>query len=856
MTTEYSIQKMVSDGTLSTVTLGIQYLQRNDIYMRIAGEETPQTGATNGYTWTFVDNTTIKILPIVPTGIEVVVYRRTDADEMYNVFNQNAQFDESTIDENNTQLLFLSQEYLEQGSGIEAVEYLRSEGEVHYYRLQLYGGRYTDEFTITTQLPPGYIRGVGDFVTGFTVMPGMRNVVWLNPSPTGDNNLYSWSGEVPQSGKVVPPNSTPETTGGFVNAWVPRTDETLRSELGDQNGSSLVGMRQSNVMSETPFVSPEMYGAAPSKSPADTAAVLAAFTASHALGVNVKLSRRYDCTSNISLSGYVSEVFGVNQSECGIDFGVGFGFIIDNSGITGFRRAVKFSSLTIRAAGDRQGVAIDFTGVRGRGYGPQLECRSITITGDGPTRTSFDTAFKLYAAGESLFDFVTVSGISSNRMPVVFDLHSSKDVKVVNGSFSDFQTFMYAHDDTEGVVVAFNHIIAGYRGVVSRDNVGNLFTIIGNHFSTSLSAVELGEGTGSGSNHCKISDNFCIVFNVPEHASTPYIGFDICSNKNSLSNNEVLLTELIKDCTNTVLRKNTSGTRTATGNSISKPIGTQISRNVHIRADAAGNHIYGSIVTGVSSENDIIDDSGNATNRYWKMEADSNFNTRHIALGRIGTASVVNISAYTTTDKGVQSGTLRFIGGAAGVVNGAILESTCREVVIKDLRPSTGNTYTCGNSGSPWSGGFTQTAFTVTSDERLKVNIASLLNSTNEAEMAEFRAMISAWREVDFFTYQFIDRVEKKGRDGARWHLGIIAQRAIAAFTKHGLDWTKYAIFNYDKWDAKPAIYDDDGGVIHEAIEAGDKYTINYEEALILESVSQRDRCDSIEARLSALEAR
>ena len=695
----------------------------------------------------------------------------------------------------------------------------------------------------------GYTLVSGSFEQGGTLATGTDVLLY-----GAEGKAYSWAGVL---SKVVPPSSTPASTGGVgAGAWVDRSDVTLRSELAASVGAALIGIYQSDILKETAFVSPEMYGAAPSKSPADTAAVLAAFTASQALGVNVKLSRRYNCTSNINLSGFVSEVFGVNQSECGIDFGVGFGFIIDNSGITGIRRSVKFSSLTIRAAGDRQGVAIDFTGVRGVRYGPQLECRSITITGNDATATSFDKAFKLYAAGESLFDFVTVSGTSSKKMPVVFDLHSSKDVKVVNGAFSDFQTFMYAHDDTEGVVVAFSHIIAGHRGVVSRDNVGNLFTIIGNHFNTSLSAVELGDGTGNGSNHCKISDNFCIVFNAPEHIATPYIGFDICSNNNSLSGNEVLLTGFTKECTNTVLRKNTSGTRTATGNSISKPIGTQVSRNVHILADATGNHIYGSQVTGVSFQNDIIDDSGNTTNRYWKMDSDSVFNTRHLALGKIGSASVLNISAYTTTDKNVQSGILRFIGGAPGVVHDAVLESTCRETVTKLLRPSVGNTYTCGAPGAPWSGGFTQTAFTVTSDERLKVNIASLLNSTNEAEMSEFRAMISAWREVDFFTYQFIDRVEKKGQDGARWHFGVIAQRAIAAFTKHGLDWTKYAIFNYDKWEAKPAIYADDGVVIHEAIEAGDKYTVNYEEALILESVSQRDRCDSIEARLSALEAR
>ena len=115
MTVQYSTQKMVSDGTLSTIALGIRYLQRNDIYMRIAGEETPQSGAPSGYTWSFINNTTIKILPVVPNGVEVVVYRRTDIDAMYNIYSQNAQFDEATIDENNQQLLYIAQEYLEQG---------------------------------------------------------------------------------------------------------------------------------------------------------------------------------------------------------------------------------------------------------------------------------------------------------------------------------------------------------------------------------------------------------------------------------------------------------------------------------------------------------------------------------------------------------------------------------------------------------------------------------------------------------------------------------------------------------------------------------------------------------------------
>lgn len=151
MAVQYSIQKMVSDGTLSTIALGIQYLQRNDIYIRIAGEETPQSGAPSGYTWSFVNNTTLKILPVVPNGVEVVVYRRTDIDAMYNIYSQNAQFDEATIDENNQQLLYIAQEYLEQGipgAGVDTVGFLRDDGINTYYRIKRTDGSYSDEFAV------------------------------------------------------------------------------------------------------------------------------------------------------------------------------------------------------------------------------------------------------------------------------------------------------------------------------------------------------------------------------------------------------------------------------------------------------------------------------------------------------------------------------------------------------------------------------------------------------------------------------------------------------------------------------------------------------------------------------------
>lgn len=233
MTTEYSIQKMVSDGTLSTIALGIQYLQRNDIYIRIAGEETPQSGAPSGYTWSFLDNTTLKILPVVPNGVEVVVYRRTDVDAMYNIYSQNAQFDEATIDENNQQLLYIAQEYLEQGlpgTGIDTIEYVRDDGSFTYYRLRRTDGSYSEEFTVPSasnstkvltreSLRRSYAEAgynvVGTFQAGFT---------YVNANDVGIDEATGKAFSGP-AGTVAA--GTNPASGGFVD----RSSELLRQQV-------------------------------------------------------------------------------------------------------------------------------------------------------------------------------------------------------------------------------------------------------------------------------------------------------------------------------------------------------------------------------------------------------------------------------------------------------------------------------------------------------------------------------------------------------------------------------------------------------------------------------------------------
>lgn len=245
MATEYSIQKMVSDGTLSTIALGIQYLQRNDIYIRIAGEETPQSGSTTGYTWSFIDNTTLRVLPVVPNGIEVVVYRRTDVDAMYNIYSQNAQFDEATIDENNQQLLYIAQEYLEQGipgAGVDTIEFLRDDGTYSYYRLKRTDGSYTDEFAVPaasnasrvitreairrSYAEAGFNLIAGSFQVGFTLVV------------TNDVALDVATGKAFSGTAGTYPAGTP--TSGFVD----KSGELLRDKLPDVLGGVFIRQQQ------------------------------------------------------------------------------------------------------------------------------------------------------------------------------------------------------------------------------------------------------------------------------------------------------------------------------------------------------------------------------------------------------------------------------------------------------------------------------------------------------------------------------------------------------------------------------------------------------------------------------------
>jgi hypothetical protein len=133
------------------------------------------------------------------------------------------------------------------------------------------------------------------------------------------------------------------------------------------------------------------------------------------------------------------------------------------------------------------------------------------------------------------------------------------------------------------------------------------------------------------------------------------------------------------------------------------------------------------------------------------------------------------------------------------------------------IRPSNDNALSNGSSSRRWSAVYAATGTIQTSDENLKDEIG---------EIPE--AVFKAWANVKFVQYKFKEAVKEKG-EKARYHIGLIAQRIVAAFTAEGLDAFAFGLVCRDTLD--------DGGEI---------LSLRYDECLALECAYERKRFDEI----------
>jgi hypothetical protein len=119
------------------------------------------------------------------------------------------------------------------------------------------------------------------------------------------------------------------------------------------------------------------------------------------------------------------------------------------------------------------------------------------------------------------------------------------------------------------------------------------------------------------------------------------------------------------------------------------------------------------------------------------------------------------------------------------------------------------------------------------------------------------QAWLDAWADVKYARFKFKEAIEKKG-DGARWHVGLVAQRVQQAFAAHGINAFDIGLLCYDEWEdqfedvlAEQEITDAEGnkskvlvktGERIQTQKAGNLYGVRYEQALALECAYLRSK--------------
>lgn len=134
------------------------------------------------------------------------------------------------------------------------------------------------------------------------------------------------------------------------------------------------------------------------------------------------------------------------------------------------------------------------------------------------------------------------------------------------------------------------------------------------------------------------------------------------------------------------------------------------------------------------------------------------------------------------------------VGGANGVViaSGASYPGTPRYVGDSvSFRPYADASYSLGTGPQRWTAVYAVNGTIQTSDGNEKQQIEEL----NAAELAVARRLKGLIRK-----FKFNDAVAEKG-DGARIHVGVIAQDVHDAFVAEGLDPYKYGLFCSDTWN-------------------------------------------------------
>lgn len=237
---------------------------------------------------------------------------------------------------------------------------------------------------------------------------------------------------------------------------------------------------------------------------------------------------------------------------------------------------------------------------------------------------------------------------------------------------------------------------------------------------------------------------------------------------------------------------------------------------------------------GIGSANQILQSTGSAPQ--WTADPTLGLVTSTSRYRITGNGSSPSASEIAFGTNGAGSRALYNV-PTSGEHNFTLNGANCLTINDTATTPGGDNVRSLGVSFWRWSVVYAATALINTSDARLKQQVANL-SATERAVAKRLKGLIR--------TFKFTDAVEAKG-DGARIHVGVMAQEVASAFEAEGLDPYKYAMFCFDSWDDKfEDVYEEqqveqaDETVKtvsvktgqRKVLEAGDRFGIRYDQLL------------------------
>jgi hypothetical protein len=253
----------------------------------------------------------------------------------------------------------------------------------------------------------------------------------------------------------------------------------------------------------------------------------------------------------------------------------------------------------------------------------------------------------------------------------------------------------------------------------------------------------------------------------------------------------------------------------------------------------AGDLLYATGATtlaklGVGTSNQVLTSTGSAPQ--WSTDLTIGKLTWSSKLVLTGNGSSPGASELAIGTNGVGS-RLNYNVATGGEHDFTVNGNVCIAINNTILAPVPDNTLSLGNGSLRWTTVYATTALINTSDANSKQQIKDL--SVSEAAVAQRIKKL-------FKTFKFNDSVAEKG-DGARIHIGVVAQDVKAAFEAEGLDPNRYGLFCYDQWndsfvdEVETQIVIENGEQIEKSVPtgkkileraAGSRYGVRYEELL------------------------